>query len=163
MNALESRVHRDIMKTGWSLISVGREAADPAFTHTLGLFQKFSHAELIVVGAPSDTGGWLLNTLASRVSQGTRLRPSNQLKGILKPPFELAFQAVTSENRRRYLGATIRYYLSTEFPVLQVFLPDEQNRFPWHPGFQAKVPEDVRCLYSDSNSSEDVIADRSRN
>lgn len=67
-----------IERFGWALQYVeGPTSVEDAWCYSIGLAERFSHPELVVVGAPMQVAGEVLNELGDRIRWGTRFEPGD--------------------------------------------------------------------------------------
>jgi hypothetical protein len=135
---IDLRVRGDIERHGWHVVIVPPESDSPGWAHTIGLFERYQHPELLVFGSEPRQLGALVNALGERVRGGRRFAAGEEAGGLLAElPF--AFRAVASRWTAVFLGNAAWHYQRDDFPVLQGFWPDRGGRFPWDPGCTAEV------------------------
>jgi hypothetical protein len=135
---VDRRVQADIERHGWHVVLVPPEADAPGWAHSIGLWQRFGHPELLVFGSEPRQLGALVNALGERVRGGRRFATGETDAGILHGlPF--AFRAVAPRWTSVFLGNAAWHYRSAEFAVLQGFWPDRDGRFPWSEGCAAEL------------------------
>jgi len=130
---VDTRVRADIERHGWHVVIVPSEAGAPGWAHSIGLFERHQHPELLVFGSEPRQLGALVNALGERVRGGRRFVADEDATGILEAlPF--AFRRVARRWISVFLGNAAWHYQREDFPVLQGFWPDPAARFPWDPG-----------------------------
>jgi uncharacterized protein DUF4262 len=135
---VDQRVSLDIARHGWHVVLVPPEADSPGWAHSIGLWQRFEHPELLVFGSEPRQLGALLNELGERVRGGRRFEAGAEEPGVLSGlPF--AFRAVAPRWMNVFLGNAAWHYRSERFPALQGFWPDRGGRFPWDAGCTPEV------------------------
>jgi hypothetical protein len=126
---VDAKVQADIARHGWHIVILRPEADAPGWAHTIGLWERFAHPELIVFGSEPRRLGALVNALGERVRGGVRFEPG-ETDGVLEGlPF--AFRAVAPRWTNVFLGNAAWHYRSEGFSALQGFWPDRRGRFPW--------------------------------
>ena len=143
---IRDRVRRDIEETGWHLVMVPPEDGTPGWAHTLGLWERNQHAELIVFGPDLDRIGPLANHLGALVRGGRRFEADTEQDGILEGN-PLALRRVAPKWLPVFLGNAAWHYETEKFPVLQAFWPDPSGRFPWQPGADPSWRDDQPRLH----------------
>ncbi len=87
--------------------------------------------------------GPLLNAVGERVRAGARLEASQELSGIVAGA-SLALRPVAAKWIETFLGNAAWHYRREDLPVLQIFWPDPDGRFPWQedadPTWRAEQP-----------------------
>ena len=130
---IEARVRHDIAHHGWHLVMVPAEGDAPGWAHTIGLYERFGHPELIAFGSDLEMLGPLVNALGTRVSAGTRFEAETAHEGVLEG-YRVAFRSVAAKWVGTFLGNAAWHYQREDFPVVQAFWPDPGGFFPWEPG-----------------------------
>ena len=130
---IQARVRRDIDETGWHLVMVPPEGRTPGWAHTLGLWERYQHPELLVFGPDLERIGPLANHLGAMVRGGRCFEADTEESGILEGN-PLAFRRVAAKWLPVFLGNAAWHYESEEFPVLQAVWPDSGGHFPWQEG-----------------------------
>jgi Domain of unknown function (DUF4262) len=135
---VDERVQADIARHGWHVVLVPPEADSPGWAHSIGLWERFEHPELLVFGSEPRQLGALLNALGERVRGGRCFSAGELAPGILSGlPF--AFRAVAPRWTNVFLGNVAWHYQSESVPALQGFWPDRSGRFPWDAGCAPEV------------------------
>jgi hypothetical protein len=102
-------IERIIRQYGWMLQGV--EGRRP-FTYTIGLAERFGHAELLVRGHLG-VGGELLNALGERVRRGARLTHGDR---VIERGQEFELRAMPADQLRDHVGMWGNYYLDHHPP-----------------------------------------------
>ena len=138
---VDARVQNDIQRHGWHVVLVPPEQDSPGWAHTIGLWERYRHPELLVFGSEPRVLTGLLNTLGERVRGGRRFAAGEQEEGVLQGlPF--AFRAIAPRWIGVFLGNAAWHYRSESVPVLQGFWPDRAGRFPWDAGCTREVVDE---------------------
>ena len=130
MNSGDAQVHADIATYGWHVVKVLEDAEGPGFAFTIGLYRRFEHPELIVVGLPPDTMHRLLNVAGEAVRSG-QVYVAGQAYDDLLEAYSCTFRPVPVRQYEPYLGYARWYYRGDDFPTLQLVWPDREHRYPW--------------------------------
>jgi hypothetical protein len=135
---IDLRVRADIERHGWHVVIVPPDAGSPGWAHSIGLFERYSHPELLVFGSEPKQLAALVNALGERVRAGRRFGAGEDATDILTAlPF--AFRAVAARWTSVFVGNAAWHYQREDFPVLQGFWPDRDGRFPWDAGCAAEA------------------------
>jgi hypothetical protein len=124
----------DVASYGWHVVGVEPEANAPMWAFTIGLFQRFGHAEILIFGDDFSVMHGVLNTIGEIMRAGGSLVAD----AVSEDVFEGCAAHFKPVHRRWYgptLGTAVRYYDSEDFPVLQCFWPDRSGHFPWSAGY----------------------------
>jgi hypothetical protein len=135
---IDLRVRADIERHGWHVVIVPPEGDSPGWAHTIGLFARYQHPELLVFGSEPRQLGALLNALGERVRGGRRFAAGEDAEGILAGLL-FALREVAPRWVGVFLGNAAWHYQREDFPVLQGFWPDRAGRFPWDPDCAPEV------------------------
>lgn len=125
-----------VEKEGWHLLAVLGKDSDHGYLHTVGLWQTFQHPEIILFSGkkdPTNVASSILS-MVERVRNGERLEAGQRYDSIFNQ-FPGALRKVHSRWVRELLGTAVAFYGRPEFPVLQLFWPDKDSRFPWENNF----------------------------
>ena len=129
---IDARVRSDIARFGWHLVLIPPSADATGWVHTIGLHERFGHAELLVFGNDFSVLAPMLNAIGERVRGGARFAAGDELLGIVEG-LPLALRDVAAKWTEPFLGNAAWHYQRERVPALQVFWPDPQGCFPWQP------------------------------
>jgi len=137
---IESRmgaIALDVSTVGWSVqIVPGDEYALP-WAYTVGLWATHRAPEFTIAGLPTEHMKIILNAIAERVADGTRIDVADEVDGIC--PCSLTVRPVhVSWRWTNMLAISDRYYGYVRPSYLQVVWPDRRGRYPGDRGFQAR-------------------------
>jgi hypothetical protein len=142
---VDARVRADIARHGWHVVLIPPEQGSPGWAHSIGLFERYAHPELLVFGSEPRQLGALVNALGERVRGGRRFAAETRETGVLEGlPF--AFGAVAPRWTNVFLGNAAWHYRSETFPALQGFWPDRAGRFPFEDGCTREVADEQPLL-----------------
>jgi hypothetical protein len=125
---------------GWALTGVGEGEDSPPFHYTTGLYKRFQHPELVVVGLPYEAGGVILNLVGETIKRGAHYGGGETLVGIATVPLRTRRVAVPTDG----VGSpmmTKRIYGYDDFPYLQLLWPDRHGAWPDAPRFAAPAQQ----------------------
>ena len=83
----------------------------------------------------------ILNEVGELVCDGSVLRDGTVSREVLERP-PVVFRSVAEGHHGDWVGTALRYYERPSVPLLQLFWPDREGRFPWEESFE--TPEDPR-------------------
>jgi hypothetical protein len=125
---------------------VSADPPGPDFAYSIGLYEHFRHAEVIIVGLPLDIAHQIINDLGAAVRRGERYVAGATSEEFLEG-YSVTFRAVPQYQYDAYLGWARRYYGDEVlFPVLQMIYPDRESRWPWQEGVAAGFRENQPVL-----------------
>ncbi|MBV9109025.1 MAG: DUF4262 domain-containing protein [Gemmatimonadetes bacterium] len=130
------------------VVRVGSPNPTPDWAFTVGLHARFDHPEVVIFGLRPETAHAILNDLRDQVRTGTRFDAGMRTDALLEG-MDCAFREVQDDWHYPFLGRMDWYYRGEHAPVLQLFWPDREGRFPWDDGFDARFADDQPLLYLD--------------
>ena len=150
MDELNARVRQDIEQHGWHVGKIAGDDYAPAWAFTIGLAERYQHAEVIAFGLELEVMHTLLNRIGSLVRGGRSFAPSagepirepDVLQGL-----ECSFRPVATRWREVFAGNIGWYYRERSWELVQCFWPDPESRFPWEPGFDSGLAAHQPKLY----------------
>lgn len=120
----------NIQQHGWHVMLLQGDATGPAIAYSIGLYQHFGHAELVMTGLQLPVMHSLVNHLGEQVRQGRRYQAGERDQGLLKQGY-CRFERVGIQHYYRHLGFARWFYRDQDdFPALQCLWPDAQGHFP---------------------------------
>ncbi|HEV2852633.1 MAG TPA: DUF4262 domain-containing protein [Thermoanaerobaculia bacterium] len=133
--AAVERARRDVEAFGWHVVMVSG-GGDPGFLFTIGLWKTYGHPEILLFTPGEDPRGMAgrLQAVAQRVKAGETFEDEALQEGLFGP-YPGTFRPVAQGWYPYFLGTALAFYESYDFPVLQLFWPDQAGRFPWEPDF----------------------------
>lgn len=99
------------------------------YIYTAGLHRNFKHPEIFVMGYAARDAANLIGLVYARIKNGDRFADAMIVDDIWKDElhaFRPMLQSSVNEN-----GGRGQWLLDDEFPAVQLFFTDEDNRFPW--------------------------------
>jgi hypothetical protein len=124
-------------QSGWFVNCIAEDAAGPGFAYSFGLYEEFNHPEIIICG-PNETMHRLINDVGKQVRSGAKYSAGDRSSDLLKG-YTCAFRPVNPLQYRKTCTWTVWFYENSNFPALQLFWPDKQNRFSWEPDFREQL------------------------
>lgn len=157
--AVDARVRADIVQHGFHLALFPAAGSAPGWAHSIGLWQRFAHPELVVFGPELELPAQLLRRLCLEVRAGRHYQGGESPAGILQGRAP-TLQQVAARWLPVFMGNAAWHYRSEEFPVLQAFWPDPGGAFPWQAHADPEWREAQPLLYESAIHlalSEDAI------
>ncbi|MBT7828069.1 MAG: DUF4262 domain-containing protein, partial [Bacteroidetes bacterium] len=118
----------------------------PDYCFTIGLEYSYEHPEIILMGLPIGTGKNIINKLGAEIKNGLKFIDSDDYIKISSQKFMV--KKMDPSNYGDYLGYFMWFYKSLRTPpdVVQLFWPDESDKFPWDDGFNKKFLKSQQLL-----------------
>ncbi|MBJ2128273.1 DUF4262 domain-containing protein [Alteromonas sp. IB21] len=133
----------NIEKYGWQFQYVFDADGDrPSFAYTIGLFESYSHPEIMVFGLKKDVMHTLLSNIAADIKNGATFNCDTKFSGLLSDNFETMFKEMRSEWKSEYAGIALDYY-DKEIPIWVLFWPDKNNVLPLENDCELTVQEEA--------------------
>jgi Domain of unknown function (DUF4262) len=133
-------IRRNVERHGFHIagvVSDADEGAEPLFAYTIGLEVTFGHPELLVVvaGMPYELAYDVLHAAVWRIRAGKRYTEGEH-DDVIQHGYTVYVRPVPRSPvlYDELFGQLVDAYESRDFTVLQLVLPDEHRRFPWHAG-----------------------------
>jgi hypothetical protein len=124
-----------IEEFGWHIMTVAPRLGEDGdlWAYSTGFFHSFGHPEIIVFNLDTDSLFSVINAVGNRIKAGEKFEPGKTYTEIVDDR-ECQFRWVNKSQYREYVGFSLWFYEGAEFPMLQAFWPDEDNRYPWTVG-----------------------------
>ena len=121
-----------VEKYGWHVMTVAPRVGEDGdlWAYSTGLYYSYGHPEVILFNLRTDTLPRIINTIGDSVKTGKRFEPCPTYADVFAA-YQWSFRAVDSCHYREYVGYSLWFYESSDFPLLQCFWPDKSHRFPW--------------------------------
>jgi hypothetical protein len=126
----ERKVLADINECGWSAVNIVEDDGHPPWTFTIGLFETWQHAELIVIGRSRATSYEILKTLVNEIETSSPI-DLNEPDGYLILGMRCHFLEVSQHYYADYVGFARWYYRKRHFPLYQIVWPNTDGFYPW--------------------------------
>jgi hypothetical protein len=127
---LEKIILTNINEFGWHAVNVIENDAQPPWSYTIGLYDTWSHPELIIIGRSRATAQHMLATIVTELEYDRRpdlnLPDDNVLPGSL-----CHFIEVHPRYYPDYVGFARWYYRKRTFPMMQIVWPNTDGQYPW--------------------------------
>jgi hypothetical protein len=129
------RIRDNIKKFGWHVTLVLERNSLPGWGYSIGFYETFKHAEVVIFGLPKDATHSIINFIGEDIKSGKHYEADKEYPDILEGAF-CRFQTVESVWLPPLLGRATSYYDSRAFPVLQCIWPDKNQHYPWDSEFR---------------------------
>ena len=130
---------------------VDKPTDEPNFAYSLGAFESYGTAELIIFGLDNDIAAGIINDIMYDQEEGRRFAcgvPEYEVVGGGHP---VVFLEADPRKAIDYATLADWYYERQPFPLWQMVWPAKNGRFPWEPG----CPADMEGLQPDLTPGSD--------
>ncbi|MFJ4889060.1 MULTISPECIES: DUF4262 domain-containing protein [unclassified Streptomyces] len=134
----DSRIAKSVADFGWHVMGVAGGDAPSDWGYSIGLWHTLRSPEVSVFGLPSQTAMRVANAAGAAIRDGNPLEP-DQRRGDVLNGYDVAVRPVHPSWYHDFFGAGIDFYQTPPLPIMQLFWPDKDGRFPWEEG------ADERC------------------
>jgi hypothetical protein len=126
----------DVARHGWHVLHVFDPESDLTYSFSVGLYLKFGHPEILVMGLSEEVSRDLINTTAEHIAGGRVFLAGTRTDDLVEG-FACGFTPILVDHYEQYLGYGIWFYRSLKqpFPAIQLVWPDKQGRFPWEENY----------------------------
>jgi hypothetical protein len=137
----------DVERYGWHVVHILADESGPCYSFSVGLYLKFAHPEILVMGLSQPIAHELINNIGSHLTKGRVFRPREYADDLIQG-FKCSFVPIAIGYYREYLGYGGWFYRSLKepFPALQLVWPDKQGHFPWNVDYDARFFELQKLL-----------------
>ena len=134
--AIRRSIEQSINGTpGWQVICE-TTGGEQRTSYTVGLYSRLRHPELFVAGLDHDNAIALLNGLGRMIQKrGIGFEPGVRYYDIIEDGRPIMFRPLVGRQERSIAEiAWIDGYYKWPVPAWQVYIADNQGRFPWEDG-----------------------------
>ena len=151
-DAHDIKVLSDVKEYGFHIVWIKSEGLQPDYGFTIGLEYSYEHPEIILMGLPIGAGKNIINKLGAEIKKGQKFIDSDDYIKISSQKFMV--KKMDPSNYGEYIGYFMWFYRSLKTPpaVMQLFWPDESDKFPWDDGFNEKFLNSQPLLYKKLSS-----------
>lgn len=135
------KIKAGIENYGWFVIQVLEDDNNPPFGYSIGLFETFGHAEVLIVGLKLELIHSLINIIGEQIRNGTTFHEGHFYSDILTD-YQCYLTSVDPANYSDYVYQAVKYYNGEDFPLLQCIYPTVKNVYPW----ETEWPEEIAYL-----------------
>jgi hypothetical protein len=137
----------DVENYGWHVLNIFSDESGPGYSFSVGLYHKFGHPEILVMGLSQPVAHQLINLAAGHIARGKEFQ-AREREEDLAQGFACSFVPILAEHYQEYLGYGIWFYRSLKqpFPAFQLVWPDKQGRLPWESNYDERFFKLQRLL-----------------
>jgi Domain of unknown function (DUF4262) len=128
----EKKVLADINEYGWHCMNVIEDDGHPPWSFTIGLFETWSHPELIVIGRSRTTSHAMLTNIVGQI-EANKPVDLTDLTDYLLLGIPCRFLEVLPRYYSDYVGFARWYYRKRDFPLYQIVWSNDLGDYPWSP------------------------------
>jgi hypothetical protein len=130
-----AKVLDDVEQYGVHIVHVpeDEDGDGPCFSFTVGLWETYQQAEVVVFGLPMEVAAELLDGLTDEADGDRRFRAGEKHDGLLVG-YPVRFLELPKERYGEFLDVATWAYEGDGFGALQLIWPDKQGRWPWEDG-----------------------------
>lgn len=126
----DSRISANVTDHGWHVMGVGAGGEAPAdWAYSIGLWHTLRSPEVCLFGLRIETMMTIVNVAGQEVRDDRPLE-SGQVRDDILDDYSVVVREVHPSWYRDFFGAGIDFHQAW-FPVVQMFWPDRDGRFPW--------------------------------
>lgn len=118
---------------GWAVVYTSSKADAVGHAYTVGLFENFSHPEIMIAGQPQLASAVALNHLGLRVSRGENFEVCEPQNDVLEDR-SVRFSAMHPAWSERLMALNELYTPLADLPAIQALWPDDAGVYPDEPG-----------------------------
>lgn len=126
------RVRADVAEFGCHIAALTDDDGQPMCAFTVGLLTTHGHPEVVVFGLELDKAEDLLDIVQEQVEAGARFEPGPKYDNLLRT-YHCVMKPVAARHVPMFTAA-VEFHGRSDVPMLQLFWPDRQGRYPWEPG-----------------------------
>ncbi|MFD5570864.1 DUF4262 domain-containing protein [Streptomyces cadmiisoli] len=127
----DGRTAANVSEHGWHVMGVGAGGEAPAdWAYSIGMWHTLRSPEVCVFGLRIETMTTVVNVAGREIRNGHALE-ADQVRDDVLNGFPVTVRPVHTSWYRDFFGAGIDFYQAPPFPVMQLFWPDREGRFPW--------------------------------
>jgi hypothetical protein len=149
-DAGDSKLLADVQDHGWHVVLIEADAEGPGYAFSVGLYETFEHAEVIIFGLDVGVMHRMINAIGEQIRAGERFAHLDESDGALEN-YNVCFRSMERRHYREYLGYALWFYQGDQFPTLQCFWPDVEGCYPWHAESNRAIVEQQPILSDDKS------------
>jgi len=130
MDDSDRKALADIEQYGCHVLHVIEEGELPPFTYSMGIQQKTTKPEVVVVGLKRELSHSVVNEYNRRVKAGEAFEPYERYAGFIEG-FECEVRPVHRSHFNEYFGHCLWLYNGPNFHVVQLVWPNTSGVWPW--------------------------------
>jgi Domain of unknown function (DUF4262) len=139
LSATEQQILADVDTEGIHIEIVKPEKkGSPAWAYSIGLQKTMQQPDIIIFGLRPVTMQQLIGNAAERMREGVAYDDGLEDEELLQ-----GYTCVFKSVREIWYDVTVKharwFYGGSNFPLLQLYWPDRNGKFPWDPKCQPEV------------------------
>jgi hypothetical protein len=148
LSLVDAKFLEIIEKFGWHVMTVAPRVGEDGdlWAYSTGLYYSYGHPEILLFNLERESLLKIINVIGQSVKSGKRFEAGPAYPDVLES-YECSFRLVDPSHYGAYVGFSLWFYESQDFPMLQCFWPDELHRFPWEAACDEWVRESQPLLY----------------
>jgi hypothetical protein len=136
--AIEQQILADVDADGLHIEKVIPEKKAPGWAYSIGIHKTMKQPDIIIFGLRPATMEQLIENTAERMRGGVVYADGTEDDELLQG-YTCMFKSV----REIWYDVTVRharwFYGGSSFPLLQLYWPDRNGKYPWDPKCQPEV------------------------
>lgn len=139
LSPTEQRILADVDTDGLHIEKVTAEKKGaPAWAYSIGIHKTMQQPDIILFGLRPDTMAQLIENTVERMREGVVYGDGLEDEELLQ-----GYTCVFKSVREIWYDVTVKharwFYGGSAFPLLQLYWPDRNGKFPWDPKCQPEV------------------------
>src|SRR6185369_10283594 len=139
LSATEQRILANVDNDGLHVEKVvAPKKGSPGWAYSIGLHKTMQQPDVIIFGLRPETMEQLIENTAERMREGVVYADGTQDEELLQ-----GYTCVFKSVREIWYDVTVKharwFYGGSAFPLLQLYWPDRNGKFPWDPKCQPEV------------------------
>jgi len=138
LSAAEQKILNDVDKYGLHVMKVMPEKKAPGWAYSIGIHRTQQQPEIIIFGLRGETMQQLINNTAEQMRSGMTYQDDTEDDELLQG-YTCVFKSVREIWYDVTVGHARWFYGGSNFPLLQLYWPDRNGKYPWDPKCQPEV------------------------
>jgi hypothetical protein len=139
LSPTEQKILNDVDNNGLHVAKVTPEKkSSPAWAYSIGIHRTLQQPEIILFGLRGETMQQLINNAVEQMHSGVVYSDGSEDDELLQ-----GYTCVFKTVREIWYDVTVPharwFYGGSAFPLLQLYWPDRNGKFPWDPKCQPEV------------------------
>ena len=139
LSATEQRILADVDNDGLHIEKVSPDKkSSPNWAYSIGLHKTMQQPDVIIFGLRPNTMEQLIENTAQRMRDGVVYADGTEDDELLQ-----GYTCVFKTVREIWYDVTVKharwFYGGSNFPLLQLYWPDRNGKYPWDPKCQPEV------------------------
>jgi len=111
------------------------------FAYSTGIYARFRHPEIIVLGLDQDTGTAIINEIGNVVKGGRKFELDTDYDDVFDDNLKCRFRSIHISQYSEYVCWSQWFYENNDFPVWQCFWPDKGGYHPWEDACDPEIAD----------------------